>query len=158
MSDSIATEAPAISSKLRSLARVNYNQENYFDSILEGEDIARIIDGDKSNVGNDGDKDWRLSTSGRWIKLFAQGPNALISTKMLRVIIEDPMRNYIEQRQFTSFLQQYADIFNQRNSLCNAIAVKSRAVGEFLSVRCALSGDEERVTSEHIAAALSCNK
>ena len=140
--DSVAIEAPAVSSKLRSLARVNYNQENYFDSILEEDEvIAQMIDDDKSNGKNDGDKDWRLSESGRWIKLFAKGPNALISTKMLETMVEDPMRNYIEQRQFTCFLQQYADIFKQRSSLCNGFAAKSRAVGEFLSVRCALRAE-----------------
>ena len=125
-SDSVPSQLQAKQLKLRSLARVNYTQQNRFD---EGEEI-----GDMSNGRISGGKDWRLSTSGRWIKVFAQGPHSLMSSKTLGSILKNPVKRYIEQRKFSSFLQRYADIFNQLNSRCNAFALKSQAVGEFVSV------------------------
>ena len=132
--NSVAIGPPAIASKPRSLARVNHNQEHYFDSILEGEEIAQTANGGVSSGGINGGKDWRLSKSGHWIRLFAQGPNVLISTKTLESMFENPMRSYVDQVKFAFFLRQYSDIFYQRNGRCEAFAVKSQAVCDFLSV------------------------
>ena len=35
-----------------------------------------------------------------------------MSTEGLEAILNNPMRSYIEQRKFTAFLEEYADIFN----------------------------------------------
>ena len=121
--------------RLRNLARVNYNQEEYFDNMLEEgpTESSGPIDS-KMNAGVLAGKDWRLSKSRRWVKIFAQGPKALISTKALESILANPMRCYIEQRQFTSFLQLCADMFEQHKNRCGELDVKSQAVGQFLSV------------------------
>ena len=63
-------------------------------------------------------------------------PNVTLaaSSKTLESILTNFMQSYIEQRNFTFFLQQYADIFNEHNSRCNSFVAKSEAVEEFVSV------------------------
>ena len=88
----------------------------------------------KKRAGTLARKDWRLSKLGRWIKIFAQGPKALISSKALDNILANPMRCYIEQRQFTFFLQQYANMFEQYKNRYGVLDVKSQSVEQFLTV------------------------
>ena len=52
------------------------------------------------------------SRSCRWIKYFTQGPNPFMPTQAFEAILNNPSRSYIEQRKFTAFLEQYADIYN----------------------------------------------